>query len=241
MNKSVAEAVKIVTSINRKLFDEKKVEIVVCPPFISLVTVQELIIDSPVELGAQDLFWEEKGAYTGEISPIMLKDIGCKYVIIGHSERRKYFGETNSTVNKKILAALHAELNPIICVGETKEEREQGITEAIIQKQITEGLKNIESGQLLKGIIAYEPIWAIGTGINASPEQAEDVHNFIRNTLIKAMYTEDTAKELRIVYGGSVKPNNIKALMTQNNIDGGLIGGASLNADDFCKIIKYYE
>lgn len=240
MNKIVAEAVQLVTAIKRELFDEEKVEIVVCPPFTAISSVAELIGDSPIELGAQNIFWEEKGAYTGEISPIMLKDLGCKYVIIGHSERRKYFGETNQTVNKRIKAALDAGLNPIMCVGETQEQRERGITQDIVAEHVIGGLQDITGDQLLNCVIAYEPVWAIGTGVNATPEQAEEVHDFIRNSLLKEKYGESTANKIRIQYGGSVTPDNVKSLMAQPNIDGALVGGASLKEEGFCKIVRYY-
>ena len=240
MNKTIGEAVQLVTAIKRELFDEEHVEVVVCPPFTVLSSVAELVEDGPVKLGGQNMFWEEKGAYTGEVSPLMLKDLGCKYVIIGHSERRKYFDETNEAVNKKIKTALGIGLNPIICVGEKKEQREQGITQKIVEEQITEGLQGLTGDQLLDCVIAYEPVWAIGTGINATPEQAEEVHSFIRNTLLKEKHGESIASNVRIQYGGSVTPDNIKSLMTQPDIDGALVGGASLNADGFCRIVKYY-
>ena len=170
----------------------------------------------------------------------MIKEAGCKYVIIGHSERRKYFGETNETVNKRIKAALAIGLKPIICVGETKEQREQGQTKNVIKDHVQGALVDISAERLLECIIAYEPVWAIGTGINATPEQAEEVHDYIRNTLLKDKYGSGTAAKIRIQYGGSVKPDNVKSLMAKPDIDGALVGGASLKADSFSKLVKYY-
>jgi len=241
MNKTINEAVQLVTAIKRELLDEENVEIVICPPFTCLDSISELIGDSSIELGAQDMFWEEKGAYTGNISPLMIKDLKCKYVIIGHSERRKYFGETNETVNKKIKSAQATGLHPIVCVGETIEQRKEGITKKIVEEQVKEGFKDISEGEILKCVIAYEPIWAIGTGINATPEQAQEVHSFIRNDILKNKYGDTVSNSIRIQYGGSVKPDNIKELMSQSDIDGALVGGASLKEDSFCKIVKYYE
>jgi triosephosphate isomerase len=240
MNCTTQEAIQLVAGLKRELFEEEKVEIVVCPPFTSLSAVSEMIEDSVIELGAQNMFWEKKGAFTGEISGDMLKDLGCKYVIIGHSERRQYFGETNETVNKKIKAALVLGLNPIICVGETKDQREKGITKNIIEDHITGGLKDIDSEAVLNCVIAYEPVWAIGTGLTATPEQAEEVHDFIRNTLLSKMYGHEVAGKVRIQYGGSVTPDNVKTLMAQKDIDGALVGGASLKSESFIKLVKYY-
>lgn len=239
MNCTVQEAVQIVTILKRELFDEERVEVVVCPPFTALSSVAEIIEDSPVELGGQDMFWEPRGAYTGEVSGEMLKDCGCKYVIIGHSERRRYFGETNESVNKKVRAALNIGLNPIICVGETKEEREKGITEKIVEEHVRGALKDINSDEVLNCVIAYEPVWAIGTGINATPQQAQEVHRFIRDRLLSEKYG-DTAGKIRIQYGGSVIPENIKSLMAEADIDGALVGGASLKVEGFVKIVRYH-
>lgn len=238
MNCTVQEAIQLVTALKRELYNEEKVEVVVCPPFTALGSVAEIIEDSPIGLGAQDMFWEPKGAYTGEVSGQMLKDLGCKYVIIGHSERRRYFNETNESVNKKVKAALNIGLNPIVCVGETKEERERGITESVVSEHVLEGLKDISSDDILNCVIAYEPVWAIGTGINATPEQAQEVHSFIRNKLLTEKYGDSIANKVRIQYGGSVTPENIKSLMDEPDIDGALVGGASLKADGFVKIVK---
>lgn len=240
MNCTIQEAVQLVTILKRELFSEEKVEVVVCPPFTALSAVSELIEDSPIELGAQDMFWEQKGAYTGEISGEMLLDIGCKYVIIGHSERRRYFGETNESVNKKVKAALGLGLSPIICVGETKEERDRGITEKVVEEHIIEGLKDITGDDILNCVIAYEPVWAIGTGVNATPKQAEEVHSFIRNRLLTDKYGDSIANNIRIQYGGSVVPENIKSLMEEPDIDGALVGGTSLKAEGFVKICTHY-
>lgn len=237
---NIEEAIQLVTLLKRELFNEEKVEVVVCPPYTALGSVAEIIEASPIELGAQDMFWEAKGAYTGEVSGGMLKDLGCKYVIIGHSERRRYFGETNESVNKKAKAALDIGLSPIICVGETKEEREKGITEDVVKRHIKEGLKDINSDEILNCVIAYEPVWAIGTGVNATPQQAQEVHGFIRNRLLAEKYGDSISGKVRIQYGGSVTQENIKSLMHEPDIDGALVGGASLKADSFVGIVKYY-
>ncbi|RMG04427.1 MAG: triose-phosphate isomerase [Nitrospirae bacterium] len=212
------------------------VDIVVAPPFTSLHAAKEAVQGSNVSISGQNLFWEEKGAYTGEISPIMLRDIGCEYVIIGHSERRQYFGETDETVNKRIHAAINAGLKPIICVGETLEEREKGETFNVLSRQITAGLKDVRFDDL---VIAYEPVWAIGTGKTATPEMAEEAHLFIRKELSNLL--GDTAEEIRILYGGSVKPENVASLMAMENVDGGLVGGASLKPESFSKIVRFRE
>lgn len=240
MNNTISEAVQLVTILKRELFEEEKVEVIVCPPFTALSAVAELLEESQISLGAQNLFWEAEGAYTGELSPGMIKDAGCKYVIIGHSERRKYFAETNETVNKRVKAALAVGLNPIICVGETKEQREQDRTKDIVKNHIQGALVDISAAEALECVIAYEPVWAIGTGINATPEQAQEVHDYIRNTLLKDKYDISTAVKIRIQYGGSVKPDNIKSLMDQRDIDGALVGGASLQGESFCQIVRYY-
>jgi triosephosphate isomerase len=195
------------------------------------------IKNSNIGLGAQNMYWEDSGAFTGEISAAMLKNAGCQYVIIGHSERRQFFGETNQTVNKKTQKALSAGLLPIVCVGELLEERQSGITEKVINSQMVEGLAGISSEDMKKVIIAYEPVWAIGTGVTATPEQAEAVHAFIRG-LIEKLYNKNIAAGLRIQYGGSMKAENTEELLNQPDIDGGLIGGAALKADSFLGIIE---
>jgi triosephosphate isomerase len=237
MNKTMTEAINLVNLLKRALYEAGDVDIVVCPPFTALGEISELLLDSNIMLGAQDVYWEEKGAYTGEISPLMLKDIGCKFVIIGHSERRRYFNETNQTVNKKAKAGLNLGLIPIVCVGECLEEREAGKTLEVVRDHVENGLAEITKQQVLNMIIAYEPVWAIGTGKTATPEQAEEVHRFIRK-VIEERYDRDTALLTRIQYGGSVKPANIKDLIAQEDIDGALVGGASLDPEAFIQIVK---
>jgi triosephosphate isomerase len=241
MHKTSAEAEELARALVDHLSDlTDDREVVLCPPFTGLKVVFEVIKASPIKLGAQNLHWEKSGAFTGEISAVMLKDVGCSYVIIGHSERRTYFYETNATVNKKIFAALDQGLIPIVCVGETLEEREKNQTFEIIERQIKEGLVGLAPSQALRLIIAYEPVWAIGTGKTATPEQANEVHTFIRY-LLAQNFNEGVASEIRIQYGGSVRPDNIKSLMNQKDIDGVLVGGASLDADSFTKIVKFKE
>jgi triosephosphate isomerase len=213
-----------------------KGDIVVAPVFTALAAVRDVIAGSTVHLAAQNVFFEDKGAYTGEISPIMLKDAGCEYVIIGHSERRKYFHETDETVNAKVKKVLAAGLIPIVCVGETEEEREKGVTEFVVGQQVKKGLFGVGNSAGL--IVAYEPVWAIGTGKNATPEQAESVHRFIRDILGDAYGGVEQAEETRILYGGSVTPDNIDKLIEEKNIDGALIGGASLKSESFISIIR---
>ena len=237
MNTTADEAIKLVRSLKDLTKDVKDVRVAVCPPFPYLPLVAEVLKGSPIHLGAQNLFWEDHGAFTGETSSHMLKDVGCQYVIIGHSERRQYFSETDSTVNRKIKAALNADLNPIFCVGETLKERESDRTLYVIRSQLQNGLQDIGKNGIQKITIAYEPVWAIGTGKTATKEQAEDVHYFIREW-IEEHYSAASAENLCIQYGGSVKPANAKELLSQPNIDGALVGGASLKADDFAEIIK---
>ncbi|HSF16298.1 MAG TPA: triose-phosphate isomerase [Vicinamibacteria bacterium] len=214
------------------------IDIVMAPPFTALATVRAAITDTRIALGAQDLYWEEKGAFTGEISPSMLKDAGCGYVIVAHSERRQLFGETDRTANRKVLAALTHELVPILCVGETEAERDRGVTFVVVDRQIKEGLKDVAEKQLERLVIAYEPIWAIGTGRTATPDQAEEVHQSIRGQLAK-LYGTEAASGVRILYGGSVKPDNVDDLMFEDDIDGALVGGASLKADSFSRICGF--
>lgn len=237
MNKTVEESIELTNAIKRGLYDIEAVEIVLCPPFTSLSNVNEMLVDTNIELGAQDCYWQNSGAYTGEVAPKMLKSAGCKYVIIGHSERRAMFGETNETVNKKVLAALQEGLNPIMCVGERLEERESNKTFSVVRGHIEGGLKNIKIENMQNLVIAYEPVWAIGTGKNATPAQAEEVHNFIRKLLGK-LYDKATSEIVRIQYGGSVKPDNIEGIMNEEDVDGALVGGASLKADSFVEIVK---
>ena len=235
MNKTIGEAIELVNNLKRELVDVEGVDIVVCPVYTALSEVSDLIVDSNIGLGAQNVYWQESGAFTGEVSPSMLKDAGCQYVIIGHSERRKYFSETDETVNKRIKAALGAELLPIVCVGETLEEREADKTIEVVKTQLAGGLEGIED--LSKIVIAYEPVWAIGTGKTATPLQAQEVHKFIRDW-ISEKYSFGVSASLRILYGGSVKPSNTKELISEEDIDGALVGGASLDSESFIGIVK---
>ena len=237
MYKIREEATKIVVELRDQIEDVKDVEIVVFPPFTLLETVGEILQGSKVGLGAQNMFWKEEGAYTGEISPRMLVDLGCQYVILGHSERRGYFTESNEMVNKKLQAALKFNLTPLICVGEKLEERKKGRAKEVVETQIRESLLGIEASEGKKVIVAYEPVWAIGTGETATPEQAEEMHSYIRG-ILEEIWDASVANLIRIQYGGSVKPENIKELMAKKNIDGALVGGASLDSASFTRIIK---
>ncbi len=238
MNKDLDEAVQLAEKLKKGLKNKNKVEVVICPSFTNLSAVNEIIKDSDIKLGAQNIYTEDKGAYTGEISPSMLKSVGCKYVIIGHSERRQYFKETNQFLNKKIKVALENNLTPIYCVGETLEQREAGKVEKVIKEQIEEGLQGITAEDLRKMVIAYEPVWAIGTGKTATPQQANDVHVYIRKLLV-SMSKASVAEQISILYGGSVTPESSSELMSKSDIDGALVGGASLKVDSFMEIINY--
>ncbi len=238
MNKDLNESQYLITKLTSGLSGKRlNCEIIICPPFTSLSEAYSLIINTPVKLGAQNMYFEESGAFTGEISAKMLKSVGCEYVIIGHSERRIIFRETDGFVNEKLKAALTAELKPIFCIGETLEEREAGKEKEILKKQLSEGLDEISVDQMKNIIIAYEPVWAIGTGKTATPSQAQEMHNFIRS-YIKDDFTEETSDQLIIQYGGSVKPENARDLLAQKDIDGALVGGACLNAESFISIIE---
>ena len=237
MNKTVDESIELANSIKRGVFDVSGAEIVLCPPFTSLSDVSEMILDSNIALGAQNCYWLSEGAYTGEVAPRMLKNAGCTYVIIGHSERRALFNETNETVNKKVRAVLEEGLKPIMCVGERLEEREANKTFDVVGDHVAGGLKDVKKTDLEKIVIAYEPVWAIGTGKNATPHQAEEVHSFIRDTLAK-MYDKKISEIVRIQYGGSVKPSNVEGIMNEKDVDGSLVGGASLKAESFIEIVK---
>jgi len=238
MNNSVKESVSLAREIAASVDDVKGREIVIAPPFTSLYPVSKEIEGSKVKLSAQNLFWKENGAYTGEISASMLKDAGCEYVIIGHSERRQFFGEIDESVNQKIKTAMKYNLNPIVCAGETLEEREKGKTFEVIRRQVEKEFAGLSASEIKNIVIAYEPVWAIGTGKTATPKQANEVHLFIRN-LIKEFFNREISDNLSILYGGSVKPDNIKGLMEQGEIDGALVGGASLKGIDFLKLVKY--
>lgn len=237
MNKTVPESIDLANSIKRSLYDIAEIEIVICPPFTSLSDVFEMVMDSNIILGGQDAHWEAQGAFTGEISCGMLKGAGCRYVIIGHSERRQFFGETNKTVNLKAKAVLKAGLRPIVCVGEKLEERRSGQTFGVVKDHVENSLAGLTDEDMLNVVIAYEPVWAIGTGVNATKEQAQDVHKYIRE-LIKKLHGEEVAGSVRIQYGGSVKADNIKELISQEDVDGALVGGSSLNAESFCAIVR---
>ena len=235
MHKTVQEAVELVRELKELVSDVKDRDILVCPPFTALYAVSRELEGSNIALGAQNMFYEEKGAFTGEISPLMVKDVGCSYVILGHSERRHIFSETDELINKKVLSAVNHGLIPILCVGETLQEREEDKTKEVIERQVKEGLKGLN--ETSEFVIAYEPVWAIGTGKTATPELAEEVHSFIREILAE-MFGKEKADSIRILYGGSVKPENAAGLMSQPNIDGSLVGGASLKAESFAKIVK---
>lgn len=236
MNLNLSESIALISGIKNGLVNQQlNCELVICPPFTSLETASVLIKDSAIKLGGQNMYYEENGAFTAEISASMLKSVGCQYVILGHSERRTIFGETNKLINKKIKKALTSQLTPIFCIGETLEERESGFTFDVVKKQVVEGLSEINSEDAQKIVIAYEPVWAIGTGKTASKEQAEEVHAFIRSLLCE-LYSNEVAEEITIQYGGSVKPDNAVELLSQPNIDGALVGGACLKADSFVAI-----
>lgn len=235
MNNTASEGVALVKAI-APLVTEATCDVVVCVPAIDIPAVSEALKGTNIRLGAENVHFAEKGAYTGEISAAMLKEYGVEYVIIGHSERRQYFGETDETVNKRTLTALNAGLTPIVCVGETLEERETGKTEAVLHRQLEKGLKGVED--LTKLVIAYEPVWAIGTGKTATAAQANETIGYIRKTLGE-LFCEKCAAKVRIQYGGSMNAGNCKELMAQEEIDGGLIGGASLKAPDFSAIVNY--
>jgi len=238
MYKTGQEAVDMARRLVQLISDVTETEVMIAPAFTALAPVSEVLKESPVALGAQNMHWEKEGAYTGEISASMLISAGCKYVIIGHSERRQYFGETDGTVNKKLGTAIQSDLIPIVCIGETEEQRETKQTYSVLDKQVTKGLNKYTAESLKKLIIAYEPVWAIGTGKTATPEQAQEAHQFIRG-LIEKRFDDKLANSMRILYGGSVKPDNINRLMAMPDIDGALVGGASLDAEAFSKIIKF--
>ncbi|WP_306535110.1 triose-phosphate isomerase [Geobacter sp.] len=236
--KKSSEAVDLVMNLAPLVKSVGGVEIIVAPVFTVLATVKRAIAGSTIKLAAQDCFWEEEGAFTGEISPGMLVDAGCSHVIIGHSERRQYFGETNETVNRKSKAALAAGLTVLFCIGETLAEREADKTFDVLRTQVRDGLTGLTKENLARIAIAYEPVWAIGTGKTATEDQAQEAHAFIRG-VVAELYDHPTADAIRILYGGSVKPENIKGLMAQSDIDGALVGGASLKADSFSAIVNY--
>ncbi|MHB8578376.1 MAG: triose-phosphate isomerase [Ignavibacteriaceae bacterium] len=238
MNNNLTESQNLISKLIEGLSKEKiNCDVIICPPFTSLSLSASLISGSIIKLGAQNMYFEENGAYTGEISASMLLSAGCEYVILGHSERRHIFGENDELINKKIKKALSSGIKPIFCVGETLDERESGVTNEIIKRQVYEGLNGLLEKDLNTIIIAYEPVWAIGTGKTATPNQAQEVHNFIRN-LISSKFSSAAAEKIIIQYGGSVKPDNTKELLSQKDIDGALVGGACLKAESFIGIIQ---
>jgi triosephosphate isomerase len=238
MNNDLQQSVNLIEELKSKLTNKSvNCDVVICPPFTSLYEAKKIINGSIIKLGAQNMFYEDSGAFTGEISAPMLKSVGCEYVILGHSERRTIFGEKDEMINKKVRKAISQNLKPILCVGETLEEREKDVTEKVVKRQIEKGLNDVTPDEILNVIIAYEPVWAIGTGKTATPEQAQEVHAFIRK-LLASMYSKDFAELIPIQYGGSVKPDNAKELLSQKDIDGALVGGACLKADSFMGIIE---
>ncbi|HLX60350.1 MAG TPA: triose-phosphate isomerase [Planctomycetota bacterium] len=237
MNKTPTESRALAQELRTRLEGYGKCEIAVCPTYLSIAVVAEVLKGSNLAVGAQNMFWEKSGAYTGAISPQMLVDAGVQYVIVGHSERRQYFGDTDEKVNKRIYAALAHKLKIIVCVGETKDQRLNNVTEGVVRTQVEGALKGLTPDQMASITIAYEPVWAIGTGLTATPAQAQEVHAFIR-ALVKNQFHASVSENVRIQYGGSVKPDNAKELLSQADIDGALVGGGSLVAADFEAIVK---
>lgn len=238
MYKNVKESIAFVNQLKEVVKDVKDREILVCPTFLAAASVVEALRFSNIQVGCQDGHWESEGAYTSHVSPAMLKDAGVQYVILGHSERRQYDGETDQTINRKLKNVLKTGLKAIVCVGETLQEREAGKTEKVVETQVAGCFEGIGLGDLAQIVIAYEPVWAIGTGKTATPEQANEVQAFIRSQ-ISRKYNPEAAQALRIQYGGSVKPDNVKQLMAQPDIDGALVGGASLKVDSFTALVKF--
>ncbi|HEX3030929.1 MAG TPA: triose-phosphate isomerase [Bacillota bacterium] len=238
MNKTVSEAGELVADLKQAVAGVQGVEVVVCPPFTALAQAVAQAQGSEIKVGAQNMYWEEKGAFTGEVSPAMLKEVGCTYVILGHSERRQFFGETDETVNRKVKTAFNFGLLPIVCVGELLQEREAGNTDKVVTSQISGSLADLSVEQVSQLVVAYEPVWAIGTGKTASNEDAQQVIGLIRRH-IAGMYGQQAAEAVRIQYGGSVNADTIKGLMAQPDIDGALVGGASLSAQAFAPIVKF--
>jgi triosephosphate isomerase len=238
MYKTGQEARESAATLAKLIADVTEPLVMIAPPFTALSAVAEVVLGTNIALGAQNLYWEPEGAFTGEISTAMLKAAGCRYVIIGHSERRQYFGESDQNVNRKIKAAVAADMIPVMCIGETEAEREADETFSVLDKQVKIGLEGLFSDDLINLVVAYEPVWAIGTGKTATSDQAQEVHRFLRELLAK-QFDQDFADAVRILYGGSVKPNNIAELMAMEDIDGALVGGASLDAETFSQIVKY--
>ena len=242
MNLTLSEAAQLAKTISDNIKDLEGVEVLVAPPFTALTEVKGAIGKAPILLAGQNMHWEAHGAFTGEISPDLLADAGCTHVILGHSERRTLFGETDAGVDRKTAAAVKKGLIPVVCIGETLEEREKGLTVSVIERQLSQSLKGFREVKKipLTTILAYEPVWAIGTGRTASPKQAQEVHQFIRQWL-KEQFGRQTSEAVRILYGGSVKPDNIRILMSNPDIDGALVGGASLKPESFLPIVHFRE
>jgi triosephosphate isomerase len=238
MYKTIGEAVELVEALLQDLGDMSDREVLICPPYTALHALSPLLQETPIGLGAQDVFYEPQGAYTGAISPLMLKDVGCRYTIVGHSERRQIFGDTDTQINRKLHAALAHGLRGILCVGETKPQRDAGQAQAVVVEQVQAGLAGVSAANLPDIVIAYEPVWAIGTGDTATPGDAQAMHASIRRTLAQ-LFSQAAADQIRIQYGGSVKPDNVDELMAQPDIDGALVGGASLNAESFLRIVQF--
>ena len=240
MNKTVAESIRTITELKGLLSGKQEAEIVIAPSFVSLHPAEIAAQDTPIKIAAQNVFYEENGAYTGEISASMLVDVGCRYVILGHSERRQIFQETDQIINKKIKSSLENELSPVLCIGETKTQRHEEKTFQVVEEQLKVGLRGVDDIEAGQVVIAYEPVWAIGTGDAASPGIAQEVHQFIREKLA-IIFRKDISQKIRIIYGGSVVKENVKDLLSQPDIDGTLVGGASLDAKSFMEIIQYEE
>lgn len=240
MHKTGSQAVDAASSLKRLVATATDVEVMIAPTYTALYQVAQALKDSNIALGAQDLYWEKQGAFTGKISAEMLVDAGCSHVIIGHSERRQFFGETDETVNRRIQAALAADLCPVFCIGESEAQREAGDTFSVLDKQVRVGLKSFVSDDLAGLVVAYEPVWAIGTGKTATREQAQEAHQFIRS-LLDTLFGKPFASSVRILYGGSVKPDNVRAIMEMPDVDGALVGGASLDPETFSKLVFFND
>lgn len=238
MNMTIKEGLEYIEALNEKVSDADGVEYGICAPATMLKDLKEAAKDTDIKIGAQNMHFEESGAFTGEIAPKMLVELDMDYVIIGHSERRTYYNETDETVNKKILKALEVNIDPIVCVGESLEQRENGEMKDFVKAQVVKAFENVDEADVTKIVVAYEPLWAIGTGKTATSEQANEMTAFIRETLAK-LYSEEVANKVRIQYGGSVKPHNVTEIMAESDIDGALVGGASLKADSFAQVIKF--
>jgi triosephosphate isomerase (TIM) len=237
MHGGIAEARELASGVRDGLKRPRGVEVALCPPFTSLPVVAEVLTGSPIAWGAQNCHWEDKGAFTGEIAPSMLVELGCRLVILGHSERRSIFRETDEEINRKVAAALRHGLQPLLCVGETEEERRQGLTFTVVEGQLRAGWAGLAADQIARSVLAYEPVWAIGTGVNATPAQAAEVHGYLRG-IVSELASKEIAQSLRILYGGSVKADNAAALIQEPDIDGALVGGASLQAQSFITIAR---